>query len=263
MKVSGGEGGGRVSLAKASGRKNVIRTGLVGHRWRVAGMLLILALGGMVGCESSSTSETNLRVVHLSPDAPALDVFVRGTQQLIQGLSFPNSTTYQNLDSGVATFEISPTGATPADNILQFQDVLLMEDAAYTIVIYDVVAAIAGLMLEDNLSNLPDGNIRLRVMHAAADVGQVDILNILAAGSPSLLYENLNLGEAGGAVELPAGTYTLGIDVTNDGNSEYVFALPRLSAGAVVNMFATTDNGNNVFLLLQFADSSTRRIDPS
>ena len=240
-----------------------MRTGLIGHRRWVAGMLLMLALWGVVGCESSSTSEADLRAVHLSPNAPALDVFVGGTQQLIQGLSFPNSTTYQNLDSGVTTFEISPTGATPADNILQFQDVLLMEDAAYTIVIYNVVATIAGLLLEDSLSNPLDGNIRLRVMHAAAGVGQVDIFNILAAGSPSLLYENLNVGEAGGAVELPAGTYTLGIDVTNDGGSEYVFALPRLNAGAIVNIFATTDNGNNVFLLLQFADSSTMRIDPS
>jgi hypothetical protein len=226
-------------------------------------MLLMLALGGVVGCESSSTSEADLRVVDLSPNAPALDVFVDGTQQIIQGLSFPNGTTYQNLNSGTATFEISPTGATAADSILQLQDVLLMEDAAYTIVIYNVVAAIAGLVLEDNLSNPMDGHIRLRVMHAAAGVGQVDIFNILAAGSPSLLYANLNLGEAGGAVELPAGTYTLGIDVTNDGSSEYVFALPTLNAGAIVNIFATTDNGNNVFLLLQFADSNTMRIDPS
>lgn len=240
-----------------------MNTSLLSYRRWVAGMLLILALWGVVGCESSSTSEADLRVAHLSPDAPALDVFFGGTQQLIQGLSFPNSTTYQNLDTGIATFEISPTGAAPAGNILQFQDVLLMDDAAYTIVIYDRVATIAGLILEDNLSTPPGGNIRLRVMHAAAGVGQVDIFNILAAGSPSLLYENLNLGEAGGAVELPAGTYTLGIDVTNDGSSEHVFALPRLNAGAIVNIFATTDNGNNVFLLLQFADSNTMRVDPS
>jgi len=39
--------------------------------------------------------------------------------------------------------------------------------------------------------------------------------------------------------------------------------LPRLNAGAIVNIFATIDNGNNIFLLLQFADSSTMRIDPS
>jgi len=225
-------------------------TGLIGHRRWVAGMLLMLALWGVVGCESSSTSEANLRAVHLSPNAPALDVFVGGTQQIIQGLSFPNSTTYQNLDAGITTFEISPTGAPPADNILQFQDVLLMEDAAYTIVIYNVVATIAGRLLEDNLASPVDGHVRLRVMHAAAGVGQVDIFNILAAGSPSLLYPNLNLGGAGGAVELPAGTYTLGIDVTNDGGFEYVFALPRLNAGAIVNIFATIDNGNNVFLLL-------------
>jgi hypothetical protein len=100
-------------------------------------------------------------------------------------------------------------------------------------------------------------------MHAAAGVGQIDIFNILAAGSPSLLYENLNLGAAGNAVELPAGTYTLGIDVTNDGISEQEFALPSLNAGTIVNILATTDNGNNVFLLLQFSDSTTMRIDPS
>ena len=240
-----------------------MNTGLIGHRRWVGGMLVILALWGVIGCDSSSPNEADLRAVHLSPDAPALDVFWGGAQRLIQGLSFPNGTPYQQVDSGTATFEISPTGATPADSIVRFQDVVLMEDAAYTMVIYDVVATAAGLLLEDDLSSPQSGNIRLRVMHAAAGLGPVDIFNILAAGSPSLLYDNLNVGAAGGAVELPAGTYRLGIDVTNDGVSEHVFALPNLNVGDIVNLFATTDNGNNVFLLLQLADSRTMRIDSS
>ena len=240
-----------------------MNTALIGPRQWVAGMLVILALWGMIGCDSSSSNEAELRAVHLSPDAPALDVFWGGAERLIQGLSFPTGAPYQQVDSGVATFEISPTGATPAGSILRLQDVSLLEDAAYTMVIYDVVTTVSGLLLEDDLSSPQSGNIRLRVMHAAAGVGQVDIFNILAAGSPSLLYENLNLGSAGGAVELPAGTYTLGIDETNDGVSEYVFVLPNLNAGDIVNLFATTDNGNNVFLLLQLANSRTMRIDPS
>ena len=240
-----------------------MHTGLMGRRQWVAGMLLMLALWGVIGCDSTSANRSDLRVVHLSPDAPALDVFVGGAQRIIQGVSFPNGTTYQTLDSGVVTFDVTPTGARPIANIVRFQDVMLVADAAYTMVIYNVVASIDGLLLEDDLSSLLGGNIRLRVMHAAAGVGQVDILNILTAGSPSLLYDNLDLGEAGGAVELPAGTYTLGIDVDNDGMPEFEFTLPNLNAGDIANIFATTDNGNNVFLLFQLADSRTMRINPS
>ena len=200
-----------------------MNTILVGRRRWVVGMLLMLVLWGVIGCDSTSTSRSDLRVVHLSPDAPALDVFVDGALRLIQGVSFPNGTTYQTLDSGVVRFDVTPTGAPPAANIVRFQGVLLTADAAYTMVIYDVVASIAGLLIEDDLSSPLGGNIRLRVMHTAAGVGQVDILNILAAGSPSLLYENLDLGVPRGAVELPAGTYTLGIDVDNDGMPEFEF----------------------------------------
>ena len=57
------------------------------------------------------------------------------------------------------------------------------------------------------------------VAHFASAAGQVDILN-LDAGTP--LLEDVDFGAVSGRVELPSGTYNLGIDVDNDGEADLV-----------------------------------------
>jgi hypothetical protein len=91
-------------------------------------------------------------------------------------------------------------------------------------------------------------------------VGQVDIWNIPATGAPSPLYTDVDYGVAGGAMDLPAGAYTIGFDVDNDANPDVVFDLPSLPAGTVANVFAVSE-GSTVFLIAQLQDGTVARID--
>ena len=50
--------------------------------------------------------------------------------------------------------------------------------------------------------------------HAAAGVGQVDIWNIPETGDPTPLVTDLDYADAADPVNLPTGTYTIGIDAT-------------------------------------------------
>jgi hypothetical protein len=129
-------------------------------------------------------------------------------------------------------------------------------------VAYSPVASISALLLTDNLSTPPAGQIRVRAIHTASAVGQVDIWNIPTGGAPALLYENVDFGAVGGYLAIPAGAYTLGFDVDNDAVPDLTFTTPALAAGTVANIFAVSQ-GANVYLLAQLQNSQVAQINPN
>jgi len=211
----------------------------------------------------AKAEDAQVRVLHLSPDAPGVDVFVNGgSAPAVTNLGFPSGTPYLAVPAGAYTFDVAATGATAADAVLSIEGLKLAEGTSYTAVAFDELSSIAALALEDDYKNLGAGKIRIRAVHAASAVGQVDIWNVTDAASPSPLYENVDFGVAGGALDVPAGAYKLGIDVNDDKTPDVTFALPSLPAGTFANVFATNDKAGAVFLVAQLRDGSTVRIDP-
>ena len=128
---------------------------------------------------------------------------------------------------------------------------------------YDDAASIKALALMDDCSGVADGDIRVRAIHTAVGVDQVDIWEVSDPMNPLPLYVDFDFGQVGQYLDLPAASYTLGFDVNGDADPDVVFELPSLTAGSVANVFAATDDMGAVFLLAQFADGSTARIDPT
>src|SRR5690242_18548169 len=63
----------------------------------------------------------HLRVVHASPDAPAVDVAVAGGPVLVSNLAFPKATDFTPVAAGTYTVEVRPAGTTNA--VLTLKDV--------------------------------------------------------------------------------------------------------------------------------------------
>lgn len=228
-----------------------------------------LALGTalVTGCDNDkvtapeATPTANLRVLHLSPDAPAVDVFLnQGTMPAVSNLTFKAGTSYAQVAPGNYRIDISANGNTAGQSVLNVPSLALEPSRSYTAVAYGNLASIRALALVDDKSALESGKIRVRAIHTAAAVGQVDIWNIPGNGAPAPLYEDVDFGVAGGYLDLPAGAYTLGFDVDNDATPDVVFELPALAAGTVANVFAVTE-GSTVFLLAQLQDGTLARID--
>lgn len=198
-----------------------------------------------------------IRVLHLSPDAPAVDVYA-GDQKAVTSLPYAKGTDYLELPAGIYTFDVAPEMTSAADNVLTFEDVPLEAGNYYTAVAYDEVASITGLALVDDVSVLEEGNIRVRAIHAASGVGEVDIWNLPAEGDPGLLYENVPLGAAGDYMELPAGAYTLGFDANDDMVPDLIFALPELPAGTVASVFAVNDDEGVALVALLDGDTTAK-----
>lgn len=216
------------------------------------------------GTEDSSTQPGNasIRAIHLSPDAPAVDIFVNGgSPAAVSNLPFPDSTPFVQLPAGTYTFDIAPTGATVDDAVLTVADLELAAGKNYTAVAFNKVAEIEALALEDDLSAPDAGLIRLRAIHTASGVGQVDIWNIPAEGAPAPLFTDVDFGAATAYVDVPEGAYSLGFDVDNDATPDLMFDVPSLPAGTIANVFAVSDE-TDVYLIAQFVDGTTAKIVP-
>ena len=65
-----------------------------------------------VGCAPVVVvQEAAVRVVHLSPDAPAVDVFANGTGPVVSGQTFLQGVGPLNVPEGSYTFDVAPSGA--------------------------------------------------------------------------------------------------------------------------------------------------------
>ncbi|HEY3499664.1 MAG TPA: DUF4397 domain-containing protein [Polyangiaceae bacterium] len=214
------------------------------------------------GAGGAPAAPARIRVLHLSPDAPGVDVFVNGGEEAaVSDLEFPDGTPYLEVPAGTYTFDVAPAGTSAEDAVLSIEDVELAEGGSYTAVAYDELDSISALALGDDYARLENGDIRVRAVHAATGVGEVDIWNVTDPGNPAPLYENLDFGAAGESLDVPAGAYVLGVDTDDDAVPDLTFELPELAAGTVANLFAVAD-GSDVFLLAQLPDGTTVRVDP-
>jgi hypothetical protein len=198
-----------------------------------------------------------LRVLHLSPDAPAVDIYLDNQPTpAVTDLAFSEGTAYVELWAGSYDIAITAAGA-PADQaVLEIPGLMLDGDRAYTAVAFDYIEKLGALALEDDKDMIPAGYTRLQVTHAAPDVPQVDIWDMDAG---VMLVDDFDFG-ATGTLDVPASAYNLGFDVDDNGTAEVTFSVPNLGGDTQVNVFAVNDD-SGVFLLAQLEDGNIARVN--
>ncbi len=219
-----------------------------------------LALLALLGCpppEEVPDEAAELRVLHLSPDAPEVDIYVDEEGPVVTGLAFGEGTDYLEVEAGTVTVHIVPSGDDLEEAVLVLDDLTLEEDTRYAAVAYDTVDDLAALALEDDDTGIEEGDLRLRVGHAAVDVGAVDLWELTG---PTLLIEGLDFGETD-VLDVGAGPLSVGLDLDGDGAPDLTFDVPDLGDEVLVNVFAVTDEVGP-HLLAHLPDGSTARIDP-
>jgi hypothetical protein len=179
-----------------------------------------------------------VRVVHLSPDAPAVDVAVNGTVA-VQGAAYRDATGYLPVPAGDARITVTPSGATSP--VVIDATVPLGANASYTIVATGFLADIQPLVLVDDTS--ASGQAKVRFVHASADAPAVDV----AVTQGPVLFGGVPFRGASQYGAVDAGTYDLevrvagtqtvalplpGVDL-NGGTNYTVFAVGLLSDGSL------------------------------
>ncbi len=176
--------------------------------------------------------EARVRVVHASPDAPAVDVWVNGAVAF-SNAPFKGITDYAALEPGSYNVQVSPTGATEPIVIDANLDLATKTD--YTVVAVGMLENIEPLVLMDNNSAPAAGKAHVRFVHASPDAPAVDIA--VANGGP-VLFSNVAFKGTGDYLPVEAGTYDL--EARLAGSDTVALSVPgvMLEEGTVYTIFA-------------------------
>jgi hypothetical protein len=192
------------------------------------GLLLALALAPAALAQGNA----KVRVVHASPDAPAVDVWVDGNQAL-SNVPFFTASDYLDIPAGSHDIKVTPAGDINTA-VIDAKGVAVEAGKAYTIAAVGKVAEIKPAILADNLAAPAAGKAHVRVVHASPDAPAVDIK---VKGGPALI-SNLAFPEDSGYSPVDAGTYDLIVTPAGSETVALELAGTKLEAGKIYDIFA-------------------------
>jgi len=202
--------------------------------------LLLLVIFGITVFSACSDDEeiitpqaqpkSKVLVTHASPDAPGVDLLVDNT---VAGtnLTFPNSTSYLEVNSGTRNVKVNVTGT--STTALQ-ANLNLAADKNYSVFAVNNVASIEAVVLEDDLTSPASGKAHIRFIHLSPNAPAVDIT--LTDGT--VVFGDYIFKEASAFTPLNSATYNLQVRLA--GTSTVVLDLPNiaLTAGKIYTVFA-------------------------
>ena len=201
---------------------------------------MVVALAAAIGvlavfsaASAQTANETRIRVLHASPDAPAVDIFLDG-QKAITNLAFDAITDYVKVPAGAHNVKVFPAPSDGSGTPAIEADVTLSAGTDYTVAAVGKLANIEPLVLVDNNSAPSSGQAKLRFVHTSPDAPAVDIF----AEGAGVVVPNAVFKDASGYLDLAAGTYNL--QVRAAGTETVALNLPgiTLEKGNVYTAFA-------------------------
>ena len=141
------------------------------------------AVVGLTACNDDDDNISNdtrgsaeIRVIHASVDAPAVDVFIDGSES-ISDLDYAQSSGFASLFEG--TYDIEVQANTPGGNVavLNFDDFALADMASPTVIAVGDVAAstLEGIVVQESEAMPSDSEVGLVVVHGSSAAPAVDI----------------------------------------------------------------------------------------
>lgn len=240
-----------------------------------AGVLLAtLAVLGMTGCEDDDNngrtdggtdasvlndggldgdagvdagSEASLRVIHASPDTPAVDVYVQGdTTPVIAALPYLESSDYLSVPPGSYTLEVRAAGADPTSApVLTVGPLTLAQGdrvsavAAGLSASQDAADTLRVLPLPETWGAAVAGSARVRIVHAGSNAPAVKI-DVGDDGASEVANLQRFADTGGEGIALPSGqALQVAVRTEADDTRVTAFTTPQLPDEANLFVIAT------------------------
>lgn len=201
----------------------------------IGGGVAIVSVAGVASAQGNGQGDgqtAEVRVGHLSPDTPGVDVYVGGpgldptdadTDPVVSGLTYPNFAPdadggYLPLEAGTYDISVTPAGV-PSLEAIDIDGFELEANRDYTVLAVGELApeaatfgsgdepGLQALPLVDNGDDdttFPPADATLvRAVHASPDAGAVDIV-VTVGGDEAGRLEDVTFGTASPYLELPA-----------------------------------------------------------
>ncbi len=246
--TAGTSSGGKATNGGSSGSAGKTSTAGTGGTGNVSGTNFGGADGDAGAAGAGNVAKTRLRVVHASPNAPAVDVYAKGSDTaVIEGLAYGDASDFIEVDSGEIAFDLRAAGADASDApALTTADIELTGDAEYTVVAAgdfsepdDEDVGFRLLPLEHDFEAAATGTAIARVVHATSAWETVD-LDVV--GSPDVDLPGLDRFADESNVSLPSGA-TIDINFQTEDGVLSQLVLPKLTARSELFVIATGNPG--------------------
>lgn len=237
------------------------------NRSRLAAFVVAGAAFIALAAPAAAADEAKVRVLHGSPDAPAVDVYVDGEKvgSPLAGLEFGDLSKYVSLAGG--TYDLKVCAAADATVCpIEADGVALDAGTMYTIAATNVLASIEAQIITDDPAPMA-GQSQVRVVHFSADTPAIDLLTQDGA---TAVVDALSYPDATEYLTLDPGSYDLKVcaDADNSvcpldpdtldlagGTSYSVFAIGSL-AGETLTAVVSVD-------AMALPDTATSPSDPT
>ncbi len=202
-----------------------------------------------------ASTPASLRVVHGSPDAPAVDVIANDNfaMPLVSELAFPAFTDFLDVPSADYNVKVTPAG--DAGTIVIDADLSLAAGERYTVLAIDNLASIAPLVVADDPRPLATA-AKVRIIHGSPAAGNVDIY-VTAEGADiaqeTALLTDIPFAANTGFLEVDAGTYDISVAPTGT-TTVAIGATIAVDAGGIYTAVARDATGGGAPLGLILLD---------
>jgi hypothetical protein len=200
----------------------------------------VVVIVGFAGAGTAAVATTqdgtaDVRVAHMSPDAPAVDVLIGG-EPVLEGVEFGAVSDYLEVESG----DLDVTIQTTENETVVFNDTVTVEaDTSYTIAATGEVSqeTFAPQIYVDDAARPAEENASVRLVHVSPDAGPVDVT---VESSGAVLYDNATFPNATDYATVPAGDYTLEVrPATADNDGEVLTSFNvTVEGGTAYSAFA-------------------------
>jgi hypothetical protein len=186
---------------------------------QLLGFLALLLTVFAAGCKSAGTIAANpqFRVMNAAVEQPSL-TFLLTTTTVASSLAYPTATAYTEQTPGGYTLHVEPGGTTAT---LINQPVVFQPATSYTFIAAEAAFAspsLAPILLTDDNTAPSTGQMKLRVVNASPDVGNLDVYVVspgknLQGVSPTV--SNLGFQSASSYQSLAPGNYEIYFTAAN------------------------------------------------
>ena len=177
--------------------------------------LAVLLLAGFAallgGVPSAGAADAGmLRLAHLSPDTPSVDVYVDSVSStdtgiVLTGVSYGTVSGYQSVPAGTYTVSMRSAGAPATSAPVLSTTVTVDPGAAFTVAGVGPFAQLGLKVLDDDLTPPAQGAARARVVNASQTLTPASV----GVGGGQSLSAQLAFPELTGYVSVPGGSTTL------------------------------------------------------
>ncbi|HSK52281.1 MAG TPA: DUF4397 domain-containing protein [Clostridia bacterium] len=237
---------------------------MITARAGLARLIAASAIALALAAPASAADHAMVRVLHASPDAPAVDVYLDDAQvDALTNVPFGTISGYLEVPSGAHNVKVYATGTT-TDPVID-ADVTVDAGTSYTIAATDAVASITAQVLVDDPSPSCE-TAQVRVVHFSADAPAVDVATAGAAPDDAVI-QDLAYPDASDYLALPGGTYDL--EVRPAGEATVALDLPGVAiedcmsySVFAIGSAASPAVGGNALQVAVAVDGSTRPTMP-